>query len=221
MTVAEQVLNWIENYIEENRLGVGDALPGELDMVAETGFSRASVREALTALKVLGIIQTRRKGGIRIIRNPVTLGLRHYFADQYEDTGRYKDMMEFRAVMEWGLGPLALQRINKTTIKKLRRLVEGIEKKPEDVTVEDIIRAETEFHKTLTDGCKNKLAGLFVHIYEPVFRSWWADNPVTPTEHKKDWVERHGSMVDALDAGDDVYFTQLLRNHTFQYLGIK
>ena len=82
MTASEQVLEWIEAYIRENRLGVGDALPREYDIMEKTGTGRGSVREALTTLKVLGIIQSKRKGGIRIIRDPVMLGLRHYFAKQ-------------------------------------------------------------------------------------------------------------------------------------------
>ncbi|MFA5687712.1 MAG: FCD domain-containing protein [Kiritimatiellales bacterium] len=223
MTAAEQVLNWIETYIEENRLGVGDALPGELDMVAETGISRIPVREALTALKVFGIIQSRRKGGIRIIRDPVTLELRHYFSGQHKIAHHHHDMVEFRAAMELGLGPLTLKRITKTAIKKLRRIVDDIDKKNDQVTVEDFIHAETEFHRTLTEGCGNRLASLLVHIYAPVFKSRWTDsNPLSKRAkaHRETWVKQHKSMVEALEEKDLNRFLTGLRKHMYPYFKI-
>ena len=66
-----RVLLWIEQYIRANKPGVGEALPAELEIARSLRVGRSSVREALSALKVLGIVQSRRKGGIRVIRDPV------------------------------------------------------------------------------------------------------------------------------------------------------
>ncbi|MFW5856510.1 MAG: FadR/GntR family transcriptional regulator, partial [Planctomycetota bacterium] len=75
-TAAGRVLAWIEARIDTDGLGVGDGLPREQEIAEAVGVGRSSVREALTTLKVLGIIEQRRKGGIRIVRDPVLLGLR-------------------------------------------------------------------------------------------------------------------------------------------------
>lgn len=218
-SASEQVLEWIEEYIEKNRLGVGDPLPGEHDLVAATGSGRSSVREALTALKVLGIIQSRKKGGITIIRDPVMLGLRHYFANQYEDTALYLEVLEFRAAMEWGLGPLTLSRIKKPTLQALRSLLKSV--KPDAADAEGITQAEIEFHRILTSGCGNRLAALFVHLYEPIFR---ARCPVTAkgfiekSDFAAEWLEEHTALVDALETGDTARFLKLLRKYTHGYM---
>jgi len=219
MSASEQVLEWIEGYIEENRLGVGDSLPGEHDLVAATGMGRSSVREALTALKVLGIIQSRRKGGITIIRDPVMLGLRHYFADQYDDKNQYKDVLEFRAAMEWGLGPLTLSRMKKSTIQALRSLLKSV--KPEAADAEEITHAEIEFHRILTAGCGNRLAGLFVHLYEPIFRARCPETTkgfIERSDFAAEWLKEHTALVDALESGNDDLFLTLLRKHTHGYM---
>ena len=219
MTASEQVLQWIEAYIAKKHLGVGDGLPGEYDIMEQTGMGRSSVREALTALKVLGIIQSRRKGGIRIIRDPVMLELRHYFSDQYDDTARYRDVLEFRAAMDWGLGPLAMVRIKDSTIQSLRQLLQETEERAVDA--EDITRAEIEFHRVLTAGCGNRLAGVFVHLYEPIFHARTpvtADGFVHSSDFVKRWVEKHMTILDALESRDWAQFSNALKNHTLGYM---
>jgi len=219
MTASEQVLQWIEAYIARKRLGVGDGLPGEHDIMQETGMGRSSVREALTALKVLGIIQSRRKGGIRIIRDPVMLELRHYFADRYDDTARYEDVLEFRSTMDWGLGPLAMVRVKDSTIQSLRQLLQEVEEQA--VGAEDITRAEIEFHRVLTVGCGNRLAGIFVHLYEPIFHSrspGIADAFSRSPDFVKQWIAKHMTILDALESRDWARFSKELKDHTLGYM---
>ena len=219
MRASERVLEWLEAYIKENRLGVGDALPGEHDLVEKTGAGRSSVREALSALKVLGIIQSKWKDGTRIIRDPVMLELRHYFADQYEDSSQYEDVLEFRAAMDWGFGSLALARVKDSTIHSLRQLLQEVEEQAVDA--EDIALAEIGFHQILTVGCENRLAGIFVHLYEPIFR---ARSPV-PTDdfshspdYIKQWVAEHKIILDALEARDSSRFLKAMKAHTHIYM---
>lgn len=219
MTAPERVLQWIEAYIEKKGLGVGDGLPGEYVIMMKTGMGRSSVREALTALKVLGIIQSRRRGGIRIIRDPVMLELRHYFADRYEDPDRYEDVLEFRAAMDWGLGPLAMVRIKESTIQSLRQVLQEVE--AQAVDAEDVTRAEIEFHRILTVGCGNRLAGFFVHFYEPIFHArspGIADAFSQSPDFVKQWSTKHKNILDALESRDWARFSKALKNHTLGYM---
>ncbi len=64
---AEHVVEWLLRHIDRRDLRPGDALPKELEIAEAAGVARSSVREALTALKVLGIVRSRRKGGLRMV----------------------------------------------------------------------------------------------------------------------------------------------------------
>ena len=165
---AERVLAWIGRRIRDGRLGPGDPLPGEIEIAAATGAGRSSVREALTAMKALGIIRSRRKGGITIIRAPVLLELRKYFGERYDSRALLLDALEFRAAMEWGFGPLALARVGPATLQALRGIVR--EAADQARSMDDLNGAEARFHTALMDGCCNQLAGLFAHLYTPIFR---------------------------------------------------
>jgi len=216
-TAAGRVLAWIEARINADGLGVGDGLPREQEMADAVGVGRSSVREALTTLKVLGIIEQRRKGGIRIVRDPVLLGLRHYFAHEFHNDERHRDVLEFRAALEWGFGPLTAARMDADGLRALRDILDGVA--AADPASVDLFSAEIRFHTLLVQAAGNPLAGLFAHLYGPLFRaqaatSRFAGDPA----YVPVWVEQHGKLVDALEAGDSEGFLEQLRRHTLQYM---
>lgn len=208
---------WVERYIRERRLAVGDALPTELEIAAAAGVGRSSVREALTALKVLGVIESRRKGGIRLVRDPVLLELRHYFSDRLDEPGIFADAMEFRAVLEWGLGPLMLAKCSEATLRTLRDTVATVAANAKEWTA--INAAEIRFHTVLATCCGNRLATLFTRLYLPVFAP---ENPRALTaDDIQLWVAQHRPLVDALAAQDHEAFFAALRQHTHSYMHLK
>ena len=213
---ASQALAWIERHIQTHQLRLGDPLPGELEIARAAGVGRSSVREALTALKVLGIIRSRRRGGIRIIRDPVLLELRHYFAERHDTAERFADAQEFRAALEWGFGPLALARIAPATIRDLRAVVRAVAAAGPGKA--DIEAAEVRFHTVLTAGAGNRLAALFAHLYVPLFRVDAAAAYGQTQAEIDEWTTEHGELVEALAARDVARFRAVLKAHTHGYM---
>jgi len=54
-----QIARQIRNLIRDGTLKIGNKLPPERDLVQQFGASRASIREALSALEMLGLIECR------------------------------------------------------------------------------------------------------------------------------------------------------------------
>ncbi|MEW5817022.1 MAG: FadR/GntR family transcriptional regulator [Spirochaetota bacterium] len=52
-----QIARQIRNHIREGKLKIGDKLPPERNLALQFGASRASIREALSALEMLGLIE--------------------------------------------------------------------------------------------------------------------------------------------------------------------
>ena len=65
-SIAELVVRRILDMVKAGVLKAGDALPPERDLAASLNVSRASVREALRGLAVLGVVKTRQGGGAYI-----------------------------------------------------------------------------------------------------------------------------------------------------------
>ena len=57
--IYEEIVEQLKSMINNGDLQPGDKLPAERDMAESLGVSRASVREALTALETMGILDIR------------------------------------------------------------------------------------------------------------------------------------------------------------------
>src|ERR1700720_1626760 len=63
MRVPEEIVDQIRGFIASGELRPGDLLPSERELAERFQVSRASIREALTALRVLGLLERSRSGG--------------------------------------------------------------------------------------------------------------------------------------------------------------
>jgi GntR family transcriptional regulator, transcriptional repressor for pyruvate dehydrogenase complex len=59
----QEVLQEVRNYIDSQQVKPGDKLPSERELAEKLGTGRSSVREALRAMELLGIIETRHGEG--------------------------------------------------------------------------------------------------------------------------------------------------------------
>lgn len=64
----ERVVHRLEELIRAEELRPGDRLMSERELAAKLGVSRTSIRQALTALRVRGIVEVRHGDGIYLVR---------------------------------------------------------------------------------------------------------------------------------------------------------
>ena len=72
-TMADVVESRLRDYFKKKSFKPGDALPKELELAEALGVSRNVVREALSRLRMLGMIESRKKRGM-ILSSPDILG---------------------------------------------------------------------------------------------------------------------------------------------------
>ena len=101
-TLTDQVEEKIIGYIKENQLVPGNSLPNELQLAEMMGISRNVVREALSRLRMLGLIQSRSKRGIIITEPPLLNGLSKVLDPKLLSLKTIKEMMGMRiATRNW------------------------------------------------------------------------------------------------------------------------
>ncbi len=115
-----EVAREIERYIVSNELSVGAQLPPERDLANQLQTSRASVREALRVLELVGLIRTRRSEpavvgevDLQVLTEWVSRSIPRSWATMME-------LLDVREVLEVRSAQLAAQHITAEQVDELR-----------------------------------------------------------------------------------------------------
>jgi GntR family transcriptional regulator, transcriptional repressor for pyruvate dehydrogenase complex len=127
-----EIVKQLRSLISKEKLKPGDKLPSERELTERLNVGRSSVREALRALELLGLIETRRGEGtfMRDFRGNTLVQLLGTFVLQDEKV--IKDVLETKYYIEMDCIKLAIKRGNKVNLSSLKEL--SLKEKIDDET---------------------------------------------------------------------------------------
>ncbi|WP_286847120.1 MULTISPECIES: FadR/GntR family transcriptional regulator, partial [unclassified Proteiniphilum] len=102
-TLVDQVEDKLLNYFKEKDLQKGDAIPNEMELTASLGVSRSVVREALSRLKMMGIVETRTRRGMLLSEPSIFGGMKRAVDPRILSEDTLFDILGFRIVLEIGI----------------------------------------------------------------------------------------------------------------------
>jgi GntR family transcriptional repressor for pyruvate dehydrogenase complex len=117
--VYEAVTGAICEYIERASLSPGDRIPSERDLAGRLRVSRASVRQAMTELRVMGLIEIRHGDGA-YLRRPLEARVPAISPQVAESEPDYAHLREVRIILEPSAARLAAQRREPADLDALR-----------------------------------------------------------------------------------------------------
>ncbi len=194
-----EILHYIRIYITKNQLSYGDKIPSERELAEKLNVGRSSVREALRALELLGMIETRRGEGtfLKDFRDHNLIDLLGTFI--LEDSKAIDDVIEMNNMLEYNAIQLLLRSNYESELRALDNRLE----------YEGLTRYE--FMKELVQLANNHL----------LYRIWIVLNEYVSLVHKHVNVE-----VDAIDKMKELVASLLERKQTevltsYQKLSLK
>jgi DNA-binding FadR family transcriptional regulator len=170
VTMADQVEERIRAYLTQQGFKPGDALPKELEMAEALGVSRNVVREALSRLRMLGMIETKKRRGMVLTEPDIMNGLERMLEPRLLGSTSTKDLFSLRIVLEVGMSDLLFMNRTDDDLKFLEKVVSNEEKKAR--TPQDHIGYELEFHGRLYRMTGNEFLRRFTNLLIPVFDHW-------------------------------------------------
>ena len=206
--IAEQLRSLIAN----GEFQPGCRLPAERDLAKQLGVSRPTVREALIALEVEGVIDVRTGSGIYVVQP----GTRAAMADAAHDPGEWGplELMRARELVEGEVAALAARNAKKAQIAA----IEGALAQMHQQAGAGIVpRAGDEaFHTAVAQACGNEVLRDTVHGYwqarsGPMFERL-GDHFETPASWKAALVE-HATVLDAIRAHDPLAARTAMQSH--------
>lgn len=152
---TEIILEQIKSLIIKGQLTHGDRLLTENELAERFQVSRSSVREALAALSLTGILEIRQGEGIFVKSSPSNAVIEPLSFILLLEKGKLQNILEVRKALEVEAVGLATERRDEADLACLKDLIEQMEKDlPEAHRSEEL---DLKFHLTLAKASKNPL----------------------------------------------------------------
>jgi len=209
-SLVDRVENQLIELFISNKVKMGDPIPKETDLANILGVSRTVIREALLRLRMIGLIDSKKKRGA-ILTNPDLLGLLKkglYPTILTDETLR--DIFEMRLVLEVGMADLLFRKVKPEDIEKLEQIVAS-EPAMSNKTIFEI-NHEVEFHSTLYEITGNNTLKGFQEMLLPVF-GFVHSSGILQKSIEVEAFTSHKDLVDILQNGTPEKFRNGMRDH--------
>jgi DNA-binding FadR family transcriptional regulator len=201
-----QIADQLRTLIQSGEFPVGAKLPTERDLAAKLGVSRPSVREALIALEVEGLIEVRMSAGIFVTaREP---------SRRIDTVHGPLETIRARQFLERELAASAARSADGALVDELatalRRMREDVERGVMPIA------GDRDFHLRLAQASDNHVllsvvTQLFDERYSPLFTQFG-----THFERERTWraaMQEHQAVLDAIAAHDPDAARQAMHEH--------
>lgn len=187
----------------------GDVLPTEELLAIQLNVGRSTLREGLQALEALGVVESRQ--GARRILKTFDLGnlVKHLTRSLAPTANEISELLEIRRVLEVYYFPQAMSAFTTTTVKKLRKLTNEMERKAKLGQI--FLSEDEEFHRELFLNLENQVMHGLLDAFWSLFGETYGE--LTTGRNLPETARLHSVIVDAIEAEDSVLATHLLASH--------
>ncbi len=209
-SLVDKVENKLVEILQKKKLKVGDSIPKELELAETLGVSRTVIREALLRLRMMGLIESKKKKGA-VITSPDLFGIMSKSMNPHIlDQETLKEIFEIRLVLEIGMADFLFRGKTKKDIEELRQIVRN-EPKIADKHLFNISH-EIAFHGKLYEITGNETMKKFQKMLLPVFDYVHHSGLLGKPIRLRKFVS-HKELVDILENGTPELFRNAMRHH--------
>lgn len=156
-----QIANALAELIKTGEVNVGERFASERELAAKFTVSRSTIREAMIALEVSGVVEIRSGSGIYALApttklKPVAI----------EDTPGPFEVLEARMIIEVEAASLAAERMSNDELLKLKQLLHAMEYAEEKSDINEAERIDQAFHLQIIESTRNS-------ALLPIYRWLW------------------------------------------------
>jgi DNA-binding FadR family transcriptional regulator len=200
MALTDQAIEKIKDLIVAGEFAPGSKLPKERELAERLGLSRNSLREAVRALTLIGVLEPRQGDGTYVTTlEPDLLLAGTMFVSDLLTGGTVLELHEVRRILETAATAMAATRL---TDEELEALARTLDRMDAAETTQDFIDSDLEFHRIIVGACGNTtLASLIQNLSGGTLRAriWRAINERGAVDSTR---ELHHDIYRALVARD-------------------
>ena len=209
VSASEQVFEQIRKMILDGEWKSGDRIPPENELAGLFNVSRATVRQALSRLATVGLVETRWGEGNFVKEIDVGTYANGLLPAIYLSDDSIRHVWEFRLITEVESAGLAAQR---ATSKDLRALRANLEKMISYYgEVDKYLAADFEFHQIITRMTGNPILIQAQTILKDVLLE--SITTLTKVVGENDGLSFHRKICEAMEQRDASLARELMKQH--------
>lgn len=205
----EQVVERLREFIEAQDLQPGARLMSERQLAARLGVSRTSVRQGLTALRVLGLVEIRHGDGVYLVHPPGDV-IRSLASEIVDSEIDHPMIWEVREAIEVQAARLAASRRSAKDLREMRGALDSME-----VAVaggDDGIQEDRRFHRAIVTAAGNPLLlRMTEQLADVIDRT--SEASLTLSGRPPVSLAAHRAILDAVESQDEAAAAERMREH--------
>ncbi|MBW1732117.1 MAG: FadR family transcriptional regulator [Deltaproteobacteria bacterium] len=194
--LSEAAIEQIKELITHQKLEPGSKLPSERELVSQLKISRASVREALRALEIMGLIEVKPGKGTFVKGTTIDLmlPLPDWISLHRENLENH---FEARMVLEPSAAELAALRATASDMIRMKEAMAEFDRNRLENNLIGMINADIKFHGSISAATGNKTIKLLMDtITRFLFEGWKATLRLHGRPEKT--IVDHGDILKAI-----------------------
>jgi DNA-binding FadR family transcriptional regulator len=207
----------LRELILSNGLAEGTPLPTERELVAQSGLSRTSVREALRVLETEGLVLTKagRNGGSQVRRpghESVSRSLELFVRSHGV---RFEALLEAREAIEPAAARLAALHRSDADLSEMTRIHRELDAVADDVAAH--VRLNLEWHRAVVQASRNELMIAFFNAIADAVHAVTESHSLFSPEVHREVVRVHARVLAAIEARDPDAAFRRMQGHLGAY----
>jgi GntR family transcriptional regulator, transcriptional repressor for pyruvate dehydrogenase complex len=191
----------------------GDRLPPERDLCQQFGIARTSLREALKAMELVGMLNSRVGDGTFVCPRSEFLSRPMMWAFTGIDKTELHDVMDARLVIEEGLAGLAAERATPDQLHEIDKAVQAMS----DCIArnESVLDADMAFHEAISIAAGNALLANSLQMLRNLMRRGILFKLLLPGVSPT-ILKDHVAIYKAIKQGKPIAARKAMRHHLEQ-----
>jgi len=199
--ISDQIIEQILFLIEKKPLLIGSKLPTENEMMKQLGVGRSSLREAIRALSLIGVIEVKHGQGIYVTAFPESLSILSLKWRDLRGQEKVEKIVEARKLLENMIIQAVIEKANEHDIRELRAKFEQMQSVQDKR--KEYVQADMAFHFEIAKASHNDILVGFLDNIRYMMRTWMEmDTPYNMEKAKITLEQEHRQILEAIESSD-------------------
>jgi GntR family transcriptional regulator, transcriptional repressor for pyruvate dehydrogenase complex len=200
-TQVRELARKIRQRIQSEQLVDGQLFMTEAQLAAEYGASRTVLREAVSRLQALGILEGKKRKGLIVRRpDPVTL-FQHSLPSLETSPEDWRDLAHLRYALEVGAIELAVRRATEEQLARLTEIEHELEQAVlQDPTSDAAVDLDVKFHSYILEMTGSPMIAGMQRVLVQFFRESPRSQPSSSAAQRICW--EHRELLEAIRERD-------------------